>query len=441
MTTFLSPATELQDKLTRRTAKIAVLGLGYVGTPLAVHLAQSGFSVTGFDPHEGKVHTVNGGRSPVQDVLDEDVYQLVEAERLGATSDARQLAGHDVFILCVPTPLDECKQPDVSYIERAAAVVVEHLRPGGLVVLESTTYPGTTDELLVPILERGGLIAEVDFFVAFSPERVDPGNARFNTGNIPKLVGGVGANSTLLATQLYRSFLAQVFPVSSARVAEMAKLHENTFRAINIGYVNELAVVCHTLGIDVWEVVDAAATKPFGFMPFYPGPGIGGHCIPLDPHYLAWRARKEGFVTRFINLADEVNSAMPGYVVSRLMALLNDHKRALRGSRVLVLGVTYKPDVDDARESPAMHVIHELERHGAEVRFVDPFVRELPQDHGPRAHATAATLCDETFAWTDVAVILTNHSSFDWADISARVPLLFDTRGATRGIGNDGTLL
>ncbi|MPY66392.1 nucleotide sugar dehydrogenase [Deinococcus sp. SDU3-2] len=441
MSPISSSSAVLCEKLQHRTAKVAVLGLGYVGTPLAIHLAQSGYAVTGFDPQVSRVNAINGGRSPVQDVDNHAVLTLRAGGLLHATADSEGLAEHDVFILCVPTPLTDSKQPDVSYIEQAADSLVDHLRPGCLVILESTTYPGTTDELLLPILQRSGLTPEVDLFVAFSPERVDPGNASFNTGNIPKLVGGIGPASTEMATTLYRSFLTQVFPVSSARVAEMAKLHENTFRAINIGYVNELAVVCNTLGIDVWEVIDAAGTKPFGFMPFYPGPGIGGHCIPLDPHYLAWRARKAGFVTRFIDLADHVNSQMPKYIVTRIAESLNEHGRAIRGSRILALGVTYKPDVDDARESPALDVIHELERRGAQVRFVDPYVQALPQDHGPVLNAQKAELTDDTFAWTDMALILTNHSSFDWPDISARVPRVFDTRGAARNIAMNVTSL
>ncbi|GHF42547.1 UDP-N-acetyl-D-glucosamine dehydrogenase [Deinococcus metalli] len=430
--TLTTTAAALDVKLAQRTARIAVLGLGYVGTPLAVHLARSGFAVTGFDPQARKVDEINAGRSPVQDVAHTDVAELLGLDTLRATSRGADLAGHDVYILCVPTPLDESKQPDMKYIERAASLVAEHVRPGTLVVLESTTYPGTTDEMLVPMLAQGGLIPDEDLFVAFSPERVDPGNAKFNTGNIPKLVGGIGPRSTELATALYRAFLPSVHPVSSARVAEMAKLHENTFRAVNIGYANELAMICQALGVNVWEVVDAAATKPFGFMPFYPGPGIGGHCIPLDPHYLAWRARKEGFATRFIDLADQVNSGMPRYIVGRLMNVLNARAKALRGSHVLVLGVTYKPDVDDARESPAMDVIRELERHGAQVRYVDPYVEELPHHHGPHLQAVRAELDDETCAWTDVAVILTHHSCFDFNALSLRVPQIFDTRGAAR---------
>ena len=430
----IRPQDALERLLATRTATVAVLGLGYVGTPLATHLAEAGFQVRGYDVHEGRVNTINAGKSPVQDVDNELIGALVGSGKFSATTCAAELRGCDVFILCVPTPLDESKQPDVSYIVSAAQTIAPHLRPGALVVLESTTYPGTTEELLLPLLERSGLKGEEDFFVAFSPERVDPGNATFRTGNIPKLVGGIGPISSDVATQLYQSFLPEVHTVSSARVAEMAKLHENTFRAVNIGYVNELSIICHTLGIDVWEVVDAAATKPFGFMPFYPGPGIGGHCIPLDPHYLAWRARKEGFVTRFINLADQVNSDMPRHIATRTMELLNERERSMRGSRILVFGVAYKADVDDARESPALDVIRELELRGAVVRFVDPFVEQLPRHHGAPLQAARAEADCEALAWADMGIILTNHSAFDWVALAEKLPIIFDTRGAARNV-------
>ncbi|ASN82932.1 nucleotide sugar dehydrogenase [Deinococcus ficus] len=433
-------APHLAQKLQDRSARIAVLGLGYVGLPLAVHLARAGFSVTGFDPQEQKVSLINSGRSPVQDVPDDQVNALVLGEKLRATASPAALQGHDVFIICVPTPLDASKQPEMGYIHTAALHVADHLRPGTLVILESTTYPGTTDEFLLPLLEKSGLKGEHDLYVAFSPERVDPGNRTFNTGNIPKIVGGTGPHGTALAQQLYETFLERVFPVSSARVAEMAKLHENTFRAVNIGYVNELAMICTSLGINVWEVIDAASTKPFGFMPFYPGPGIGGHCIPLDPHYLAWRARKQGFSTRFIELADQVNSQMPRYVVGRLMQLLNDRHKSIRGTRVLALGVAYKPDVDDARESPALDVIAELERFGAQVQYADPYVPQLPQAHGHDLHATRTELSAESYAWADVAIILTPHAAFDWESVQRHIPLILDTRGVLRASGNVVTL-
>lgn len=431
----------LSERLEARTAKVAVLGLGYVGMPLAVHLGQAGFQVTGFDPQQQKVARINAGHSPVQDVHASDISLLVDAQRLQASTNPNALAGHDVFILCVPTPLDNSKQPDISYIVAAARLLLPHLRPDTLVILESTTYPGTTKDLLVPLLEESGLIAGQNLFVAFSPERVDPGNQQFHTGNIPKLVGGICPEATKLAASLYRSFLAQVHTVRSASVAEMAKLHENTFRAVNIGYVNELAMICQTLGIDVWEVVDAASTKPFGFMPFYPGPGIGGHCIPLDPHYLAWRARKEGFDTRFIDLADQVNSQMPRYVVNRVMEMLNERERSLRGANILVFGVTYKANVDDARESPALDVIGELERRGANVRFIDPFVRVLPDAHGRALRAQAAEAAPETYIWADLGLILTAHDSFDWDIIVPALPQVFDTRGVTRYQTHQGALL
>lgn len=423
----------LEERLLSKTARIAVLGQGYVGLPLSVQLAQAGFQVTGFDPDQAKVAQLAAGKSVVQDISD-GVLNAVLNSQYRPTSHKEDIRDHDVYILCVPTPLNGAKQPDVSYIQAASQTVAEQMGNGALVILESTTYPGTTEELLLPALEVRGHAAEHDLFLAFSPERVDPGNPAFHTGNIPKIIGGLGERSTRLAELLYRSFLNEVHLVSSPRVAELAKLHENTFRAVNIGYVNELAMMCDALKIDVWEVIRAASSKPFGFMPFYPGPGIGGHCIPLDPHYLAWSARREGFVTRFIDLADHVNSYMPTHIVLRISDLLNQRKLTLNGARITVLGVAYKPDIDDVRESPALDVIRELELRQADVQYVDPYVSELPLHHGQALKAQRVDLNDATYQETDIFVILTNHAAFDWQDIMQRAALVFDTRGVSYGM-------
>jgi UDP-N-acetyl-D-glucosamine dehydrogenase len=408
-------------------ARIAVLGLGYVGLPLAVELAKAGFAVLGFDVSVSRVNAINQGESPVLDVLDQQLLSVIQLGNLNASSDPASLENMDAYIICVPTPLRKTKEPDISYIVTAVEFIRSYLRKGQLIVLESTTYPGTTDELIQNMLTETGLHVEEDFFLAFSPERVDPGNPSFNTKNIPKVIGGVGPKSTQAAVTLYGRVMEKLHPVSSARVAETAKLLENTFRAVNIGLVNELAQLCHELEIDVWEVVEAAATKPFGFMPFYPGPGIGGHCIPLDPHYLAWRARLSGFEPRFIQLADQVNSDMPRYVVSRLADLLNDQSLAVKGSRILVFGVAYKADIDDSRESPALEVIHFLRKRGADVRYTDPFVQSVTI--GNEAFKSF-DLDDDLLSWASVGVVLTGHRAFDWPQITSKLPSILDTRNA-----------
>ncbi|MBP9664866.1 MAG: nucleotide sugar dehydrogenase, partial [Pyrinomonadaceae bacterium] len=372
---------ELKQTIVDHTARIGVIGLGYVGLPLIVEFCLKGFDAIGFEVDEKKAADINAGRSYIVDVTDENVGKCIESEKLTATTDFSRLAECEVIIICVPTPLRKTKDPDMSYILTAGGEIQNYMRRGQLIILESTTYPGTTDEVLQPMFEEKGFALDEDFLLAFSPERVDPGNPQFQTHNIPKVVGGVSADSTEIAALLYSQIVNEVHPVSSARVAEAAKLWENTFRAINIGMANEMAKLCNALEIDTWEVVRAAATKPFGFMPFYPGPGIGGHCIPLDPHYLSWKAKQHGFDSQFISLAEQVNSTMPDYVVEIVSRALNDAKKAVNGSKVLILGVAYKKDIDDMRESPALSIIDRLRADGAEVVYHDPFVAEVTFDH------------------------------------------------------------
>src|SRR4029077_3604222 len=356
---------------------VGVIGLGYVGLPLAVEFARAGFDVTGFGGDSSKADQINDGRSYIPDVADDDLAAGVRAGKLRATADMHALGEMDAIDICVPTPLRKTKDPDLSYVVKAVEAVAATLRRGQLIILESTTYPGTTEEVVQPMLQAKGLEADADFLLAFSPERVDPGNREFNTRNIPKIVGGVGPASTEAAAALYGATVQQVVPVSSTRVAEMVKLLENTFRAVNIGLVNEIALMCHKMDIDVWEVIDAARTKPFGFMPFYPGPGLGGHCIPIDPFYLSWKARQNGFEARFIELAGQVNGAMPEYVVQLIAEALNTARKPLNGSRVHLFGMAYKPNVGDLRESPALDIMELLSRQGAVVSYTDPYVASL----------------------------------------------------------------
>ncbi|HEY0385796.1 MAG TPA: nucleotide sugar dehydrogenase [Pyrinomonadaceae bacterium] len=428
---------EIIELITERRARIGVIGLGYVGLPLVVEFAQQGFTATGFEVDERKTAELNAGRSYIGDVPSSAVHEMVELGRLHATVDFQHLRDCDCIIICVPTPLRKTKEPDVSYILAAAEQIQKTLRRGQLVVLESTTYPGTTDEVLLPMFEETGLKLDEDFLLAFSPERVDPGNPQFQTHNIPKVVGGSTDDSTEVAAQLYAQIVKDVHAVSSARVAEAAKLLENTFRAVNIGMANEMARLCYALGIDTWEVIRAAATKPFGFMPFYPGPGIGGHCIPLDPHYLSWKARQHGFDSRFIGLAEEVNSRMPEHVVTLVADGLNDAEKALKSSRVLLLGVAYKKDISDVRESPALSIIDRLRAKGAIVRYHDPFVGEVSFDD---AHTEAGgeplssvELTDEELSTADCVVIVTDHSQIDYARVTQLSPLIVDTRNALSG--------
>ena len=423
---------DLKERIRSRAANIGVIGLGYVGLPLAVEFALHDFDVTGFDVDATKVAELNAGRSYILDVRTEDLARTVKAGRLRATTDMSGLHAMDVIDICVPTPLRKTRDPDLSYVVKAVDAVKSTLRPGQLVILESTTYPGTTDEVVLPALEERGLKAGRDFFLAFSPERVDPGNTKYSTRTIPKVVGGVNAESTALAAELYGSAIDTVVTVSSTQVAEMVKLLENTFRAVNIGLVNELALMSHRMNIDVWEVIDAAATKPFGFMPFYPGPGLGGHCIPIDPFYLSWKARQSGFEARFIELAGHVNGSMPGYVVERIGEALNRRRKAINGSRIHLLGVAYKKDVSDMRESPALDVLELLERRGALVSYTDPYVPRLR--HG---HVDLTSLDESKTADVDCAVLCTNHAVFDSEAIAKRYPLIVDTRNAFKGVEGD----
>ena len=419
----------LKDKIRDRSARVGVIGLGYVGLPLASEFSRSGFDVTGFDIDAAKVNDINAGRSYILDVRGEDIAASVREGRFRATTDMAHLRDMDAIDICVPTPLRKTKDPDLSYVVQAVDGVKRQLRPGQLVILESTTYPGTTDEVVQPALEEGGLKAGVDFYLAFSPERVDPGNPTYKTKSIPKVVGGVNRLSTELACDLYRSIIETVVPVSSTQVAEMVKLLENTFRAVNIGLVNEIALMAHRMNIDVWEVIDAASTKPFGFMPFYPGPGLGGHCIPIDPFYLSWKARQNGFECRFIELAGHVNASMPAYVVERIGEALNTVRKAINGSKVHLFGIAYKKDVSDIRESPALDILELLHRRGAAVSYTDPYVPKL--QHGD---VSLCSVPEDQSDGVDCAVICTNHRAFDYEAIVARYPLIVDTRNALKGV-------
>jgi UDP-N-acetyl-D-glucosamine dehydrogenase len=421
----------LLDRIRSKEATVGVIGLGYVGLPLAVEFARHGFRVTGFDVDESKAGAINDGKSYIPDVVDSDLASAVTAGRLRATSDMSRLAAMDVIDIAVPTPLRKTKDPDLSYVVQAVEACAATLRPGQLIVLESTTYPGTTDEVVQPMLESRGLKADVDFFLAFSPERVDPGNQQFNTRNIPKIVGGVGPASTDVAAALYASAVDKVVPVSSTRVAEMVKLLENTFRAVNIGLVNEIALMSHKMDIDVWEVIDAARTKPFGFMPFYPGPGLGGHCIPIDPFYLSWKARQSGFECRFIELAGHVNSSMPDYVVERVAEALNTVRKPINGSKILLVGVAYKKNVNDMRESPALDILELLSRRGAQVSYADPWVPELRHGSTVMRSQELSTALQQK---PDCAVICTDHTAFDYDALVTSGTLIVDTRNALRGV-------
>jgi UDP-N-acetyl-D-glucosamine dehydrogenase len=418
---------ELIAKAQARSAVMGVIGLGYVGLPLAVELADAGYTVLGFDVTKRVVEGINAGRSHVQDVSTERLGKLVKAGKISATTDLSRLKEPDCIAICVPTPLSKTRDPDVSYISAATESVAKTIRPGQVVVLQSTTYPGTTREMLLPALERGGLKVGKDFFLAFSPERVDPGNPRFNTRNTPKIVGGVTPSCTRVVMALYQPGIETLVGASSPEAAELVKLLENTFRAVNIGLVNEMAIVCDKLGVDVWEVIEAASTKPFGFMKFTPGPGVGGHCIPLDPHYLAWKMRSLNYRTRFIELAGEINSEMPEYWVEKVVSALNDRGKATRGSTVLVLGVAYKKDIDDLRESPALDIIRLLERLGAKVQYHDPFIAELHEE-GVALKSTPLTA--DAVRAADCVMIVTDHSTLDYAMVQREARALVDTRHA-----------
>src|SRR3954471_18596053 len=424
-------ADALIEKASRREALFGIVGLGYVGLPLAVELAGAGYRVLGFDIIDRVVDGLNAGRSHVKDISDEQLGAVVQAGRFEATTDMSRLGEPDAISICVPTPLSKFKDPDVSYIVAATEAVKKRLRRGHAIILESTTYPGTTREIMLPALESTGLAVGRDFFLAFSPERVDPGNPVYLTRNTPKAVGGITDACRRVAVALYQPAIDVLVPVSTTEAAELVKLLENTFRSVNIGLVNEMAIVCDKLGVDVWEVIEAAATKPFGFMKFTPGPGIGGHCIPLDPHYLAWKMRTLNYKTRFIDLASEINSEMPALVVRKVAQALNEEKKAVNGSRVLVLGVAYKKDIDDMRESPALDVIRLLEQQGAEVRYHDPYIRCVREDGHVREGVDLTTDLLES---CDAVVVVTDHRSVDYQLIMDHAPLIIDSRNVTSGL-------
>lgn len=426
-------AVALSDRISKRSARIGVIGLGYVGLPLAVEFGRAGFTVVGIDMDERKCEGINRGRSHIQDVSDSSVGELVENGKLRAVGDLGEAGRIDTINICVPTPLRKTRDPDLSFIVAATHLVKKHLRPGMLVVLESTTYPGTTEEVVRSILEETGLRAGVDFFLAYSPERVDPGNEKWTTRNVPKIVGGLTPDCSALAAELYGASIDQLVVVSSPRTAEMVKLLENTFRAINIGLVNELALMCDRIGIDAWEVIDAAATKPFGFMPFYPGPGLGGHCIPVDPFYLSWKVKEVGFEARFIELAGQVNGAMPRHVVDKVADALNEQGKPVKGARILVMGVAYKPDVDDVRESPALDVMELMLRKGADVTYHDPYVPEIDAKRWAGGlDLKSVPYSREQLVKADCVVILTDHKIFDYPEIVSAAPLVVDTRNAVK---------
>ena len=429
MAAFGSPE-DLLSRIRRKEFTAAVVGLGYVGLPLAVEYAEAGIPVIGIDADGAKVRSIRAGKSYIGDVSSESVRAAVEAGRLRATSDYSALAEADTVNICVPTPLRKTKDPDLSYVVSAAEQVAKYMHRGMLVVLESTTYPGTTDELLVPLFEEKGFKAGRDIFLAFSPERVDPGNPTYTTKNIPKVVGGATPKCTKVAVALYQGVLERVHPVSTATVAEMVKLLENTFRAVNIGLVNEIALMCDRMGIDVWEVIDAAKSKPFGFMPFYPGPGIGGHCIPLDPFYLSWKAKQYGFESRFIELAGVINGQMPHFVVGKVIDALNRFRKSVNGAKILVLGVAYKKNISDVRESPALDILQLLGQKGAKLSYCDPHVPVL-DEHGIRMKAEKFSA--STLRRADCVVVVTDHSAFDYRMVAKESKVIVDARNALKG--------
>lgn len=426
-------ALTLKQRIQNRTAKVGVIGLGYVGLPLAVEFAQAGFDVIGMDVQAGKVDQFNGGDSYIKDVSNDVFTPLVESGKLRATTDFSIITELDTVDICVPTPLRKTKDPDMSFVVAATEQIAGYLHPGLLVMLESTTYPGTTEELVLPKLRESGLTVGEDFFLCFSPERVDPGNPKYHTRNIPKVVGGTTPLCTEIGALFYRQALETVVPVSCTRVAEMVKLLENTFRMINIGLANEMALMCSRMGIDVWEMIDAAATKPFGFMPFYPGPGLGGHCIPIDPFYLSWKSKEAGIEARFIELAGYINGQMPEHVVGRIQNALNDAAKPVRGSHIHLLGVAYKRDIDDMRESPAIDIIHLLSRMGAVVSYSDPYVPRLVTESEELVAQPLFPSVDEA----DCVVIITDHSNVDYSAVVERAKLIFDTRNALRKIKSE----
>jgi UDP-N-acetyl-D-glucosamine dehydrogenase len=429
----IAAAERLKERIKTKSARVGVLGLGYVGLPLAVEFAHAGFEVVGIDVQQSKVDSFNRGESYIKDVPNTVFTPLVESGKLRATSDFSVISTLDTIDICVPTPLRKTKDPDMSFVIAATEAIAEHLHPGLLVMLESTTYPGTTDELVLPRLNQSGMKVGEDFFLCFSPERVDPGNPNFQTKNIPKVVGGITPQCTEIGALFYAQALEKVVPVSSTRVAEMVKLLENTFRMINIGLVNELAVMCERMNIDVWEVIDAAATKPFGFMPFYPGPGLGGHCIPIDPFYLSWKSKEAGMEARFIELAGYVNGRMPEFVVEKIQSALNEHSKPIRGSNVHILGTAYKRDIDDVRESPALDIMLLLRRRGANVTYSDAYVPSLKIDGAVLESQDPLTSAEKA----DCVVIVTDHRKVDYAAVLERSKVIVDTRNALKGFKSE----
>jgi len=431
--TSVSTFQALKGKIENKSARVGIVGLGYVGLPLAMEFAKAGFHVTGIDLQQSRVERLMQGESYVQDVPSSDVAQFVNAGRFDATADFSVVRELDTINICVPTPLRKTKDPDMSYIVSAADEIARHFHPGLLVILESTTYPGTTEELLLTTFEKHGLKVGEDFFLCFSPERVDPGNPVYQTSNTPKVVGGITPACTEMGRLFFSQALEKVVPVSNTRVAEMVKLLENTFRMINIGLVNEMALMCDGMGINVWEVIDAAATKPFGFMPFYPGPGLGGHCIPIDPFYLSWKTKQSGIEARFIELAGYINGNMPHFVVDKIQSALNNHGRAVKSSHIHIFGVAYKRNIDDMRESPALDVILLLKKKGAEVTYSDPYVPKLKLDGVDLVSQDALASARQA----DCSVIITDHSSFDYKGLVTAAKLIVDTRNALRGFDSE----
>lgn len=428
---LISYLMELSQRLKEKKAKVAVIGLGYVGLPLSLEFLKAGFEVFGIDINKERIRSLEEGRSYITDISHDQVRKAVQTKRFSPTSDFSVLKNADVISICVPTPLRKTREPDISFIESAVKKVRGHLSKGQLVILESTTYPGTTEEVVLPELEKTGLKVGTDFYLAFSPERIDPGNKKFTIANTPKIVGGITPNCTEMALSFYATVVEKVYPVSSCRAAEMVKLLENTFRAVNIGLVNEIAIIADRLKLDVWEIIDAAATKPFGFLPFYPGPGLGGHCIPVDPHYLSWKLNELSYNPRFIELAKEINSKMPTLVVEKIGSALNRFKQSINGSKILVLGVAYKKDVGDLRESPALDVIEGLRERGAKISYEDRYCSSFYH----QGHTYQSLHLEEVdFSSYDCVSILTDHSYYDWATIVGSAKVVVDCRNATRGL-------
>ncbi len=425
----------LRKRIVNKKAKVGIIGLGYVGLPLAAEFGKAGFCVYGIDIHKGRIEKLKKGRSYILDVTSADIQRLVKEKTFYPMADYHVIRKLDVIIICVPTPLSKTKEPDISYILSAVRSIAHYKKHGQLIILESTTYPGTTDEIVLPMLESNGLKHGRDFFLAFSPERVDPANKFYKTKDIPKVVGGISRSSGMLAKELYKKVMKNVILVSSTKTAEMAKLLENTFRSVNIGLVNEMALMCNQLGLDVWEIIDAAASKPFGYMPFYPGPGIGGHCIPLDPIYLAWKARLHGFEAKFIDLADRINSAMPGYVVSKIIGMLNERKKTVKGAKIHIIGISYKKDVSDTRESPALEIMRLLKTKGAEVSYSDPYNRTCAV--GAKTIRSSEPT-RRTLGSKDCVAIITAHSAYDYERIVKNSKLVLDTRNVTKNIFKRG---